>query len=211
MHTDASRSGLGAVLNVRRNGEDLPVAFFSRQLRPAERNYSVTELEALGAVAAIDHWLHWLYGTKFEVVTDHKALCSLLSSPRLNKRLRAYALHLQQFNVTFIYRPGDSNANADGLSRQSWEETESEKERMEPGPQLLINEQITDETDDQEGKIEKQEMESDQIKLPGKDRNKDQDKDQDKDQGPLLDRVAPFSGLTLGGGDVGPERRLSFK
>ena len=87
VYVDASRKGLGASLLVIRNGEELPVSFFSRQLRGAESRYSATELEALGLVEAVRHWLHFLYGTQFSVQTDHKALCYLMSSNRLNKRL----------------------------------------------------------------------------------------------------------------------------
>ncbi len=53
LFTDASGAGIGACLHVRRGEEELPVAFFSRQLRGAERNYSVTDLEALAIVSAV--------------------------------------------------------------------------------------------------------------------------------------------------------------
>ena len=37
LQTDASGVGLGAVLGVSRDGEELPVAFYSRKLQPRER------------------------------------------------------------------------------------------------------------------------------------------------------------------------------
>ncbi len=58
IQTYASMLGLGAVLNVIRGGEMLPVLFYSRQLQRAEKRYSVTELEALSMVSAVKHWLH---------------------------------------------------------------------------------------------------------------------------------------------------------
>lgn len=45
LHTDASGVGVGAVLNIIKNGVEVPVAFYSRQLRGAELLYSITELE----------------------------------------------------------------------------------------------------------------------------------------------------------------------
>ena len=63
--TDISLLGLGAVLNVSRDGKEKPVAFFSRQLRCAEKRCSATELEALAVVAAVDHFLPYLYGRSF--------------------------------------------------------------------------------------------------------------------------------------------------
>ena len=71
VHTDDSGLGLGGVLNVIRNGNTLPVSFFSRQLRDAEHQYSATELEAQTVLATVSHFYHYLYGTHFTVVTDH--------------------------------------------------------------------------------------------------------------------------------------------
>ena len=53
IQTDASTNGIGAVLAqtyVLEDGKeaDLPIAFISRSLKPAEKNYSVTHLELLG-------------------------------------------------------------------------------------------------------------------------------------------------------------------
>ena len=53
LHTDASGAGLGTVLSVVHSEEELPVAFFSKQLQGAEFRYSATELECLAVVVAI--------------------------------------------------------------------------------------------------------------------------------------------------------------
>ncbi len=95
VHIDASHRGLGATLLVRREGKDIPAAFYSRQLRGAESRYSATELEALRLLEAVRHWSHYLYGQEFCIFTDHKARCHLMTSPRLNKRLCGFALSLQ--------------------------------------------------------------------------------------------------------------------
>ena len=55
LQTDASGRGVGAVLSVCRDGDELPVGYFSRKLKPTERKYSATELECLGVVQAIDY------------------------------------------------------------------------------------------------------------------------------------------------------------
>ena len=44
IHTDASYMGFGGVLNVSREGQELPVALFSRQLRLNENNYSSSQI-----------------------------------------------------------------------------------------------------------------------------------------------------------------------
>ena len=120
LHTNASLLGLGGVLNIIREEKECPVAFFARQLRGAEKNYSATELEALAAVSAVTHFASYLYGWRFCLVTDHKALESLLSSKNLNSILYRLSMKLHAWDVEVVYWPGKFNDNADGLSRQEW-------------------------------------------------------------------------------------------
>ena len=72
LQTDVSGVGLGAVLSVQRDGEDLPVAFYSRKLQPRERRYSATELKGLAVVAAVHHFDAYLITHPFTIETDHK-------------------------------------------------------------------------------------------------------------------------------------------
>ena len=121
----------------------MPVAYYSKQLLGAQRHYSATELEGLALFKAIHHFSHFLWGQRFTVWTDHKALVALLKSRRLNRRLHGWVLKLMDFDFEVIYRPGNSNNDADGLSRQAWnskteqpweEERERERERLEVQP-----------------------------------------------------------------------------
>ena len=121
LHTDASGAGIGATLNVRRDGKLLPVAYYSRQLQGAQHHYSATELEGLAMFKGINFFAHYLYGAHFEVVTDHQALVSLLHSRVLNRRLHGWVLQLLEFDFIVKYRPGVENGDADALSRQDWE------------------------------------------------------------------------------------------
>ena len=121
LHTDASGRGIGATLNVVRGDKKLPVAYYSKQLQGAQHHYSATELEGLAMFRAINYFAHYLYGTRFEVVTDHKALVSLLHSRVLNRRLHGWVLQLLEFDFTVQYRPGLENGDADALSRQAWD------------------------------------------------------------------------------------------
>ena len=66
LHTDASDMGLGAVLV--QNGR--PVAFASRTLTSAEKNYSTTEKECLAIVWALQYFYPYVYGATFTIYTD---------------------------------------------------------------------------------------------------------------------------------------------
>ena len=121
LHCDASRAGIGATLNVWRDGRQVPVAFYSKQLQGAQHHYSATELEGLAVFKSVHFFSHFLYGCRFDVFTDHKALVSLLRSRVLNRRLHGWVLQLLQFDFKISYRPGAENADADALSRQAWD------------------------------------------------------------------------------------------
>ena len=118
LHTDASGFRVGACLHVDRGEEDLPVAFFSRQLQGAEKNYSITELETLAIISALKYFKFYIYGTNVTIFTDHKACTALLTSTVLNNRLKRMTQYLQDKDLTILYRPGKDSTNADGMFRQ---------------------------------------------------------------------------------------------
>ena len=115
---DASGKGVGGVLQVKREGEWLPSACYSRQLRGPEHRYSATELEALALVETVKHFAYHLYGRSFVAYTDHRPLEQLMSSTRLNPRLARLAYKLQHWLVEVRYLPGVDNTMADALSRE---------------------------------------------------------------------------------------------
>ena len=126
MVTDASGFGLGAVLQVKRKDGWTAAVFYSRQTRGPERRYSASKLEALAVVESVRHFIPYLYRHKFVVFTDHKPLCSLLTSDHLNVRLKGFSTKLQPWMIQFKYLPGVENTLADALSRQDWRSREGE-------------------------------------------------------------------------------------
>lgn len=114
VQTDASRIGIGGVL--KQKGEDKilhPVAYFSRKLLCHQLNYSVSELECLAIVEALDY----LYGKKLTVITDHQALQWLGKTKKPRSRLINWSIKLSQYDFDIHYKPGHQNVEADALSR----------------------------------------------------------------------------------------------
>ena len=116
--TDASDKAIGGVLSQLRDGQDRVIAYWSRQLSKAERNYSTIEREALAAVSAIKQFYPYLYGFSFKLITDHNPLTSLKGLKDTGGRLARWSLFLQQFNFTVEYKKGSRHSNADTLSRR---------------------------------------------------------------------------------------------
>lgn len=115
--TDASTFALGAVLSQEVDGQEHPVAYCSRTLFPAEKNYSTTELELLSLVWSTKYFRCYLIGRPFKVITDHSALRWMLSLKDPSSRLMRWALRLSEFTYTVEHKPGKKHTNADGLSR----------------------------------------------------------------------------------------------
>jgi hypothetical protein len=96
---DASTRAVGAVLSQLRNGEERPIAYCSRRLNSAESKYSVTELELLAFIFATKQFRCYLYGRKFTVYTDHRALKWLLSLQDPSSRLTRWAIKLSEYDL----------------------------------------------------------------------------------------------------------------
>lgn len=118
VHTDASNYGVGAMLSQNINGQEHPIAYMSRSLTEPEKNYSVTEREALAVLTALEHWRCYLEnGQTFTVYTDHAALKWFLSLSNPTGRLARWGIRLSSFNFNVKHRRGKDNVIPDCLSR----------------------------------------------------------------------------------------------
>lgn len=59
------------------NEIEKPIAFASRTLNKAEKNYSTIEKELLAVLWGTKQFRQYLYGKKFTIITDHKPLVYL--------------------------------------------------------------------------------------------------------------------------------------
>ena len=118
LNTNASDSGIGAVLSQRQeNGEERVIAYASRTLSRAERNYSVTRRELLAVITFVLHFRQYLLGTTFELRTDHNSLKWLKTFKHPEGQLARWLQKLEEFSFTVQHRPGRKHGNADSLSR----------------------------------------------------------------------------------------------
>lgn len=115
--TDASDVAIGAILSQGKIGEDEAIAYASRVLNKAERNYSTIEKELLAIVWAVKHFRPYMYRTSFKVVTDREALVWLFKLQDPGFRLIIWRIQLAGHDYQIIHKSEESNRNADALSR----------------------------------------------------------------------------------------------
>ena len=96
------------------------MAYASRKLVSAERNYSVYDKELLGLVFAFKKWHQFLFGARYpiNVRTDHANLQYFQTKHLLNDRHLRWKLFLQNYDFRLKYFPGSANVLADALSRR---------------------------------------------------------------------------------------------
>lgn len=130
--SDASTTGLGCALAQLVDAVEKPVAFVSRSLKKAERNWTTTEQELLAIIFGVEKFKCYLYGLdNFKIIVDHHSLCFLTSTKReLTPKLSRMLLKLTPYNFTIHHKSGKKHYVPDCLSRcslplKTGEETEA--------------------------------------------------------------------------------------
>ena len=118
LHTDASCVGLGAILYQEQEGHQHFIAYASRSLSASEKNYPTHKLDFLAMKWAILEIFHdYLYGNKFQVMTDNNPLTYVLTTAKLDATGHRWNSQLSNYDFTISYRPGQQNKDDDALSR----------------------------------------------------------------------------------------------
>ena len=146
LHTDACGEGLGAAIYQEHEGTLRAIAYASRGLSKSERNYPTHKLEYLALKWAVCEKFHdYLYGTEFTVLTDNNPLTYVLTSAKLDAAGHRWLAALSTYRFEVKYRPGNTNQDADGLSRRPQEPSQEddaflqEKERIEELRQRVLD------------------------------------------------------------------------
>ena len=117
IHTDASQTTIGAILGQQEDNVPYTIYYVSKNLAPAELNYTVTEKEFLAVIYAINKFRHYITGYPTFVHTNHAAIRYLMNKPVTPGHITRWFLLLQEFDITIVDKLGKDNVVADFLSR----------------------------------------------------------------------------------------------
>ena len=139
--TDASQEALGGIL-MQKNDMDVlhPVAYESRKLTPAERNYTTGEQELLAVVHALKTWRCYLMGAipPVTVRTDHMPLTYLPSKEALSGRQARWVEFLSRFHLEWVHTKGVTNP-ADAFSRVVYAIRERSRDETSEGQESFLS------------------------------------------------------------------------
>jgi hypothetical protein len=121
LEVDASGFAVGAaLLQKKEDGKRHPIAYFSKTLNEAQRNYDITDLELLAVVMSLDNWRSFLAGSPHKVIvySDHQNLLYWKEPHKISRRVAREVLRLSEYNIEIRHIKGTANGRADALSRR---------------------------------------------------------------------------------------------
>ena len=132
IYTDASDYQLGAVIMQ----EGKPLAFYSRKLNQAQKNYTTGEQELLSIVETLKEFRNILFGQSIVVHTDHMNIVYGNLSNQTGRVVR-WRLLLEEFGPEYVHIKGEDNIVADALSRMEANFKDgSEDDNLAKNPEL---------------------------------------------------------------------------
>lgn len=150
VRTDASNTGMGAVLMQEIDGHRRVIEYASAQFDDTQKRYPTIEQEATAIIWALNKWQYYLLGGNFTLETDHRPLQFINSKTNnSNGKLARMALRLQDFQpYKIVHIPGKENVVADALSRMvariEWDYSEHDDiyYRRQQKPNEFINDEL---------------------------------------------------------------------
>ena len=120
LYSDTSKFATGSALYQVQNGQPRLIAYASKRMPEAAKNYSITELEMCGLAINIATFAHLLKKVDFDAIVDHLAITHIMRSkvePATTRIKRLLEL-LSPYSFNLYYIKGKDMVLSDFLSRQ---------------------------------------------------------------------------------------------
>ena len=133
IEVDSSDFAVGGVLLQKGSDGHLhPLAYESKKLSSAERNYPAQERELLAILHALRTWRCFVDGRRYTVFSDHHPLKYFRTQTKPTPRLTRWIAELELYDPDIQYKPGRDNHVPDLLSRRDGSACITQEKSMEP-------------------------------------------------------------------------------
>ena len=129
LYSDASKIATGSALYQHQDGKPKLIAYASKRMPEAAKNYSITELEMCGLAINITAFSHLLQRVVFDAVVDHLAITHIMKTkmePATNRIKRLLEV-LSSYSFNLYYIKGKDMVLSDFLSRQMGDKSDPHK------------------------------------------------------------------------------------
>ena len=121
LYSDTSKFATGSTQYQIQNGNPKMIAYGSKRLPEATKNYSITELELCGLAINIASFSHLLKRVDFDAIVDHQSLTLIIKSKSepATIRIRRLLGLISSYSFNLCYIKGIDMLFSDFLSRQN--------------------------------------------------------------------------------------------
>ena len=129
LYSDTSKFAMGSALYQKQNGKPKLIAYASKRLPQAARNYSITELELCGLAMNIAGFPHFLKRFNSDMIVDHLALTHVIKSKAeaATARIKRLLEFISSYSYNLYYINGKDMILSDFLSRQNHDDSNPQK------------------------------------------------------------------------------------
>ena len=120
LYSDTSTFATGSALYQVQDGQPRLIAYASKRMPEAAKNYFITELEMCGLAMNITTFLHLLKKVDFDAIVDHLAITHIMRSKAepATTRIKRLLELLSPYSFNLYYIKGKDMVLSDFLSRQ---------------------------------------------------------------------------------------------
>ena len=125
LYSDTSKFATGSVLYQIQNGQPRLIAYASKRMPEAAKNYSITELEMCGLAMNITTFSHLLKKVDFDAIVHHLAITHIMRSKTepATTRIKRLLELLSPYSFNLYYIKGKDMVLSDFLSRQKTDDS----------------------------------------------------------------------------------------
>ena len=125
LYSDTSKFATGSALYKIQNGQPRLIAYASKRMPEAAKNYSITKLEMCGLAMNITTFSHLLKKVDFDAIVDHLAITPIMRSKAktATTRIKRLLELLSPYSFNLYYIKGKDMVLSDFLSRQKTDDS----------------------------------------------------------------------------------------